>query len=393
MLLDNGIRLHKIGVQIPDQWTDPKQVQGPSSSVLREPDKWPAQEYIASTIHVVRKFMGTASQTGNHELWAEIGIDNGLLERQDPKDINRLLILDGFRDDRETAEIIRTARALAWDAGIMSHSGKADPYSPEAFRASRLHTLMFPLYPVGNFRFPAARLKAEEWGCKLIFLRPLPDSELDKADVGRPHFWKTSGEPVDLEEIKGQKIALVVSQSDEDGKCVQENDICLSIPLSISPSSPYKELPTLPAANAAALAMSSILSATQGTPLAQPTGLKMSHSEFNEGKMVTKAMAKVLNITRPLSEKQQRMAEKRRAQEAFKKAWEEAEFGEAIDENLEGREEEEEVDDEQVKEELSELKLKESAELDARGGARRASRLEKRFSNPNSYVNGATVKF
>jgi tRNA G18 (ribose-2'-O)-methylase SpoU len=391
MLLDNGIRLHKIGAQIPDRWTDPKQVQGASSSVLREPDKWPAQEYIASTIHVVRKFMGTASQTGNHELWAEIGLDNGIAERQDPNDINRLLILDGFRDDRESAEIIRTARALAWDAGMMSHSPKADPYSPEAFRASRLQTLMFPLHQPNGISFYAARLKAEEWGCKLIFLRPLPDSELDKAEVGRPHFWKMSGEPVDLEEIKGQKIALVVSQSDQDGKCVQEHDICLSIQLSISPSSPYKELPTLPAANAAALAMSSILSATQGTPLAQPSGLKMSHSEFNEGRMVTKEMAKVLNIRRPLSEKQQRMKEKRRAQEAFEKAWEEAEIGEAIDDNLEGREEEEEVDEEQMKGELSELKLKEHAEWDTRGGTRRATRLERQFRDPNLYVKGSKV--
>jgi len=188
------------------------------------------------------------------------------------------------------------------------------------------------------------------------------------------------------------KIALVVSQSDQDGKYVQENDICLSIPLSISPSSPYKELPTLPAANAAALAMSSILSATQGSPLAQPTGLKMSHSEFNEGRMLTKEMAKVLNITRPLSEKQQRMAEKRRAHEAFEKAWEEAEIAEAIDDNLEGREEEEGVDEEQMKEELSELKLKESAELNARGGERRASRLEKQFRDPKLYVKGSRVK-
>ena len=252
--------------------------------------------------------MTPASETGNHQLWAEVGTDNGIVETQDPKDINRVLILDGFRDDRETAEVIRTARALAWDAGIMSQSGKVDPYSPEAFRVGRLQTLMFPLYQLGVLtKFQAARLKAEEWGCKLIFLRTLPDSELDKAEVGRPHFWKTSGEPVDLDKIKGQKIALVVSQSDTAGKYVGESDICLSIPLSISPSSPYKELPTLPVANAAALAMSTILSATQDKPLAHPTGLKMWHPEFNEGRMVAKDMAKIPKVPRPMSEKQRRM--------------------------------------------------------------------------------------
>ena len=388
MLLDNGIKLHKIGAQIPEKWTDPKQVQDPSSSVLREPDQWPAKEYIASTIHVVRKFMGPSAQVGYHELWAEVGIDNKLAANQDPKDIKRLLILDGFRDDREAAEIIRTARGMAWDAGILSQSSRADIFSPEGFRAGRLQTLFFPIHNVHPPNLQAALNKAAGWECKPIFLRPLPDSELDKSQVGRPHFWKKSGEPVDLKEVTGQKIALVVSQTDQNGKYVKDDDICLSIPLSISPSSPHQELTTLPVLPATALAMSTILNATQDEPLAQPTGLKMSHSEWNEGRMLTKNLAKILQVPRPLSGKQQRMLEKKRAYLAFKMAWEETEFEldhEKLDpDNFEEREAgEEDTSEEEYKKQMIDLKKREYIEL---AGQKRKDPIRSERREPKGYI-------
>jgi len=360
MLLDNGIRLHKIGAQIPERWLDWNEVKEPSLSLLRNPTKWPAQEYIASTIDVTRKFMGTKAQVGNHELWAEIAIDNGLAKQQDLENMKRLLILDGFRDDREVAEIIRTARVLAWDAGILTSSSKVDIFSPESFQKGRLQTVFFPIHMVGA-NFVNARAKAKGWGYKLIFLRPLPDSELDKAEVGRPHFWRKSGEPVDLNEMKGQKTALVISQWDTEGKFVEDN-ICVSIPLSVSPSSACREIQTLPAASAASLAMNAILSATQDVPLTQPTGLKPTHSETYEGRMLTKELSKTLNIPRPMSERQQRALDRKRAREQFEKAWEEAESEKVVDDNYEGRELEDEEDEDEVVRQAKEKILKQEEE-------------------------------
>jgi len=343
LLLDHGIQLSKIGATVPDVWNFPEQVQDPSNDLIRNPKSWPADKYYVNGIDVVRKFMGPSSQPGRHELWAEVAI-NKLPASTMPQEenINRVLILEGFRNDRDVGELIRTARGLAWDAGFLCESDKLDVYSPEALRASRLQTVFFPTTTALS---KDALSETKEWGCTPIFLTPLPDAQLSESEVGRPHFWRTSKKTVDLEEIKGQKIALVASQKENSNR--SSDDICLSIPLANSSTSPYQELATLSVVQATAMAMMALLNITQDVKLSQPTGLRPSHPEEAEGRIVTKALAKILKVPRPLTARQAAMKAKREAREKFVRNWEEAEknFGKD-DENWEGWEEVDELEEE-----------------------------------------------
>ena len=344
LLLDHGIQLSKLGITVPDEWKFPEQIQFPSNDVLRNPKSWPAQEYYVNTIDVVRKIMGPASQPGRHELWAEVDISK-LPASTMPKaeDVNRVLILQAFRNDRDIGEVIRTARSLAWDAGFICEANKLDVYSPEAFRASRLQTILFPTISSST---KDALTKSRQWGCTPVFLTPLPDSELAESEVGRPHFWRKSGKVVEKDEIKGKKIALVASQREKLN--TNEDDICLSIPLANSSTSAYQELCTLSMIQATAIAMTTILNVTQNVKLSQPTGLRPSHPEEAEGRIITKGLAKILKVPRPLTARQAAMKAKKLARQKFEREWEEAErqLAKKEDENWEGWEEVEQLNEE-----------------------------------------------
>ena len=338
VLIDNNIKISKLGATVPDEWKFPEQIQEPSNSVLRNPELWPSEEYYVNTIDVVRKFMGPSSQPGRHELWAEVAINSlPASTLPDKEKINRVLILEAFRNDRDVGELIRTARSLAWDAGFLCRADKLDVYSPEALRAGRLQTLFFPMQTSTS---KDALQNSRDWGCVPIFLCPLPEDQLSNLEVGRPHFWRSSGNIVDEEELIGKKVALVATQ--KEFLSASPKDIRMSIPLANSPTSPYQELSTLAVVQATAMAMMTLLNVTQGIKISQPTGLKPSHPEIAEGRRVTKQLAKLLNVPRPLTPKQQAQKAIKEAQEAFQREWEKAE------ENWEGWEEGSEGGNEEI---------------------------------------------
>ena len=156
--------------------------------------------------------MGPSSQPGRHELWAEVAINSLPASTLPEKEkINRVLILEDFRNDRDVGELIRTARSLAWDTGFLCASDKLDVYSPEAFRASRLQTIFFPMETTTS---NDALQKSRDWGCVPIFLSPLPKSQLENSEVGRPHFWRNSGNTIEESELTGKKVALIASQKE-----------------------------------------------------------------------------------------------------------------------------------------------------------------------------------
>ena len=330
--------MSKLGATVPDEWKFPEQIQEPSNSVLRNPELWPSEEYYVNTIDVVRKFMGPSAQPGRHELWAEVPVNSLPASTLPEKEkINRVLILESFRNDRDVGELIRTARSLAWDAGFLCAADKLDVYSPEALRASRLQTIFFPMETTTSKN---ALEKSRDWGCVPVFLRTLPKSQLDNSQVGRPHFWRHSGNIIEETELAGKKVALIATQREIFP--ASPDDICMSIPLANSPTSPYQELSTLAVVQATAIAMMTLLNVTQNIKISQPTGLTPSHAETAEGRSVTKELAKLLNVPRPLTPKQAAMKAKKKAIEAFEREWEREE------ENWEGWEELSEGGNEQI---------------------------------------------
>jgi hypothetical protein len=344
LLLEHKIHLSKLAVTVPDAWQHESQILSPSIDVIRHPEDWPAEEYLANTVHCVRKIMGGQASPGHHELWAEVAVKDLPATRDWPspgKDkVHRLLVTESIRSDRDVGELVRTARGLAWDAGLFIEGGQAgstDFWSPLALRASRLQTLFFPSR---SATVNDAVEQSKKFGCTNIVLRPLPESQLENSIVGVPHFWRENGEAVDLEELQGKSVCLFVSQ--HENHRAFENDIRLSLPVAQSPNSAYDVPTTLPLVQAASLAMQALLQVTQGVKVGQPTGLRMTTPEEMEGNALTKKVAKILHIPRPRTPRQQVMHDKKKKRYDFMRDWH------AAEENWEGWEPEQTVGEELV---------------------------------------------
>ena len=288
--------------------------------------------------------MGGQAAPGQHELWAEVAVRDLPATRDWPSPgkgkVHRLLVTESLRSDRDVGELVRTARGLAWDAGLFIEGIKAAPtdfWSPMALRSSRLQTLFFPSR---SATVRDAYQQSQKFGCTNIVLHPLPESQLENAIVGVPHFWRESGEVVNPKELEGKSVCLFVSQ--REAHPAFENDIRLSIPVAQSPNSEYHIPTTLPVVQAATLAMQALLQVTQAVKLGQPTGLKMTSPEEMEGNAITKKVAEMLNVPRPRTLRQQAMLNKKKKQYEFLRDWQSAE------ENWEGWEPEQSVGDELV---------------------------------------------
>lgn len=267
--------------------------------------------------------MGGQAAPGQHELWAEVAISDlpTSTDWATPTKVNRLLVMETIRNERDLGEIIRTARTLAWDAGIVvPEGGASDFFSPVALRSSRLQTLFFPMRS-GSMK--QALQQMETLGCTRILLRPLPESQIENSIVGVPHFWQENGVLVDQEELVGKSVALITSESEELPHF--KDDIRLSIPVAPSPNSPYQTSTTIPILQATALAMMTLLQVTQGVKVGQPTGLKTSHPEEFEGNKITRKVAHLLNVPRPMSARQQYQYDKKKRKIDFARDWKAAE--------------------------------------------------------------------
>jgi tRNA G18 (ribose-2'-O)-methylase SpoU len=275
-LIDNGFQIHKIGVTVPIKWTSPEEIQDPALDVLHNPDKWPATQHILTSIDVIRKFMGVNSQPREHELWAEVRTDQFRLKNADTSNIQRVLIVDKVGNNEQLGGIIRAARAFAFDGGFVTRPGHADLYSPAMLRSSHLQTLFWPS-ELSEYNTALQRVK--EWGFIPIFIRLLSDtSPLGDAQMGIPWYWRRDGVEVNVKDLEGKKIALVVS-----GDAVLElapDDIVMSTPLAVSPHTTSKLLTSLAVAQATAIGMVEVARLMRDVPLKQTHGIESSEPEI-----------------------------------------------------------------------------------------------------------------
>jgi tRNA G18 (ribose-2'-O)-methylase SpoU len=325
-LLDNGFQINKIGITVPEVWKSPEQIQDPALDALHNPDKWSAIQHIVSSIDVTRKFMGTSTQPGSHELWAEVRTDRFHLENADTYKYQRLLIVDKVHNDEYLGEIIRAARGFAFDGGFLTRSEKTDMYSPVALRSSRLQTLF---WPSKSSDFDTAVKTVKEWGFVPIFIRPLSDTALREAQIGIPRYWRGDGAKVNVKELEGQRIALVVSGHSRMELAL--DDVCMSIPLAVSPHA-KSTLTTLSVAQTTAIGMAEIARLMRDVSLKQPKGLEPSDTEILEGRMVTKQLSTLLGVKRQLTKKQKYSIQKREKKKKFGNEWQRDEliFGTSV---------------------------------------------------------------
>ncbi|KAG0201306.1 hypothetical protein BGX28_005831 [Mortierella sp. GBA30] len=147
-----------------------------SSDLLEQHQRIPKQEktgsqtyvadhYVAISRKLTTRILGTDSPTAEHEVFAEVAIpDYGhLFSSQEPSskktspaspllpasasaetEISRLLVLDKISDPGNMGLIIRSAKALFWDAAWHT-PGTVDPYNNKVVRASRALCLDWPI--------------------------------------------------------------------------------------------------------------------------------------------------------------------------------------------------------------------------------------------------------
>ncbi|KAF9277415.1 hypothetical protein BGZ68_009314 [Mortierella alpina] len=133
----------------------------------RQPERprYIAEQYVAVSRSITTKILGTDSPTSEHEVFAEVAIpdfshlfshnptsttstttssSSGSQISSNPSEIKRLLVLDKISDPGNMGLIIRSAKALFWDAAWHT-PGTVDPYNNKVVRASRALCLDWPV--------------------------------------------------------------------------------------------------------------------------------------------------------------------------------------------------------------------------------------------------------
>ncbi|CAO3570208.1 unnamed protein product [Mortierella alpina] len=120
--------------------------------------RYHADQYVAVSRSITTRILGTDSPTSDHEVFAEVAIPNfGHLfsssptsaatcsqTLSQPSEIRRLLVLDRISDPGNMGLVIRSAKALFWDAAWHT-PGTVDPYNNKVVRASRALCLDWPV--------------------------------------------------------------------------------------------------------------------------------------------------------------------------------------------------------------------------------------------------------
>ncbi|KAF9438719.1 hypothetical protein BGZ76_005451 [Entomortierella beljakovae] len=122
--------------------------------------RFQADHFVAMSQSLTTKILGTDSPTGQHEVWAEVAIPNHdaafSIEADNSKsnpyikspDIHKLIVLDQILDPGNMGLIIRSAKALSWDAAWHT-PGTVDQYNDKVIRASRALCLDWPTKTAG----------------------------------------------------------------------------------------------------------------------------------------------------------------------------------------------------------------------------------------------------
>jgi hypothetical protein len=320
-LIDNGIEIKKLGVVAPYKWWHPDEIRQPAIGVLENPENWPATEYFVVAEGIASRFLGREQSAAN-EVWAEVSTNIKAMENADKSKIRRVLIMDRPDKDIQVGELIRTARMLAFDVGMLCDSEGVDLFGMRILKVSQLQTFFFPIEKLP--RVQTAVAKAELMGCTPIYVRLLPESEISRSQVGVPQFWRKNGRNVDVSEVQG-KVALVISGNPK--LRIEDDDICVSIPLAVSPLGP-RELSSLSINNAATLAMTTVVGLDKEYGLRKPKVLEPTRIDEDEVHVVAERLIQRMEDGREKTAQQQELwAKKDRERKLFEADWMDQEIG------------------------------------------------------------------
>lgn len=140
---DQGIKLKSMIVTAKKVLDTEADIQSPSLQVIKQPEQFPAQQYYVTDINLARRILGTASKPGNHDIFAEAIIPH--YDHDDAQIFNndRILVFDRISDPGNLGTLVRTAKALGWKSGLITHHS-CDLYNDKCIRASRGLSLSWP---------------------------------------------------------------------------------------------------------------------------------------------------------------------------------------------------------------------------------------------------------
>ncbi|KAF9561539.1 hypothetical protein EC968_005681 [Mortierella alpina] len=154
--MDASASAGREGTATDQEGTEHQQTRGRNGS-----PRYIADQYVAVSRSITTRILGTDSPTSDHEVFAEVAIPNfrHLFSLNStstpissscsqtlpkPNEIRRLLVLDKISDPGNMGLVIRSAKALFWDAAWHT-PGTVDPYNNKVVRASRALCLEWPV--------------------------------------------------------------------------------------------------------------------------------------------------------------------------------------------------------------------------------------------------------
>ncbi|KAL7312829.1 hypothetical protein PS15m_008549 [Mucor circinelloides] len=139
---DQGIQFKSMVVTAKKDLNTEADIQSPALQVIKQPELFPAQHYYVTDINLARRILGTASKPGNHDIFGEAIIPRFRNEAQ-VFSRDRILVFDRISDPGNLGTLVRTAKALGWQSGLITHHS-CDLYNDKCIRASRGTSLTWP---------------------------------------------------------------------------------------------------------------------------------------------------------------------------------------------------------------------------------------------------------
>ncbi|KAG1454457.1 hypothetical protein G6F56_007316 [Rhizopus delemar] len=208
-----------------------QEVGYPAKQVIEHTDAFPAKDYYLTDIDLTRNILGTASRPGIHEVYAEIEFPYYQPEGE------RWVVFDRVNDPESLGILVRTAKGLGWDSGIVT-SDHSDLYNDTTIRASKIASLTWPHIMVGVDRLSDFLKKHN---ITPVVANVLPKDTQEEAwspEFGHVNikdiksgsgvwFWNLNGK----EPKVPKKMALILSCMHGGLHTSFDNDIRVSIPL------------------------------------------------------------------------------------------------------------------------------------------------------------------
>ncbi|CAG8565519.1 3517_t:CDS:1 [Acaulospora morrowiae] len=199
-MIKQGIPIKSIGITTAEGIKSLENLVGGSREVFNNKEKFPAERYYVADLEWTRKILGSDARVDAREIWAELPFP----EIQFPSSIKKLLVLDHIADPVNMGMLIRSAKALRWDASYLI-SGTVDLYNDKVIRTSRCESVMWP--SKAGFWHDAYAF-AEEHGLTFVMAETLPRDIVPEKGSTEVCFWDPMTKEV-VNEIPS-RIALVL---------------------------------------------------------------------------------------------------------------------------------------------------------------------------------------